>query len=255
MRLIVCFKQVPDTSSRLRVEPGELDPHGVGLLPVVSPYDEFALEAAMQQRDRGLDVEIILLTLASEPVGESVFHCLAMGADRAIVLELTAGTRVGSSGAARLLAEAIEPLRADLVLCGERSVDDDAAQVGPLVAERLGVPQISGVERVEIAGDGRSVQANCRRSRESEVFRCELPCLVSFVRGESLPRYPSLDDVLSAGEKPVETRKVTLGRPPGRARVSLAAPRETRVGKKITGEPRQAVEQLLGDPDGLASFL
>ena len=49
MRLIVCFKQVPDTSSRLRVEPGELDPHCVGLLPVVSPYDEFALEAAMQQ--------------------------------------------------------------------------------------------------------------------------------------------------------------------------------------------------------------
>jgi len=258
MRLIVCFKQVPDTSSRLRVEPGELEPHCVGLLPVVNPYDEFALEAAVQQRDRGHEIEIILLTLASEPVDESVFHCLAMGADRAIVLELTGGASagaVGSSGAVKLLAAAIEPLRPDLVFCGERSVDDDAAQVGPLIAERLGMPQICGAERVEIDGHRRRLRATCRRPRESEVYRCEVPCLVSFVRGEHLPRYPSLDAVLSAGEKPVETRQVALDRPAGLVRVSLAAPRETRAGKRIAGEPLQAVQQLLGDPDGLASFL
>lgn len=255
MRLVVCFKQVPDTSGRLRVDPGELQPHRGGLLPVVNPYDEFALEEAMRQRDRGHEVEIVLLTLAAEPVDESVFHCLSVGADRAVVLELPPGAPAAPSEAARLLAGAIAPLRPDLVFCGERAVDDDAAQVGPLIAERLGIPQICGAERVEIDGGQRHLEAVCRRPGLSERYRCALPCLVSFVRGERLPRYPSLDDVMASEAKEVETRGAVSDAPPGLSRVALAAPRETRAGLVIVEDARGAVERLLGDPNGLASFL
>lgn len=255
MRLLVCFKQVPDTSARLRVETGQLEPHRASLLPVVNPYDEFALEEALRQRDQGYEAEIILLTVATEPVDESVFHGLAMGADRAIVLELPPEAPTTPAVVARVLAAAIAPLEPDLVFCGERAVDDDAAQVGPLLAESLGMPQICGAERVDIDRERQSLTATCRRSRSSERLASELPCLVSFVRGESLPRYPSLDDVLGAGEKPVETREVSPAEAPGLVRVALSAPRETRIGEKITGEPHDAVKRLLGDPDGLASFL
>lgn len=255
MRLAVCFKQVPDTSARLRVEPGALEPHRGGLLPVVNPYDEFALEAAMGLEDRGHDLEIVLFTLAAEEVEESVFHGLAIGADRAVVLRPTAGAAPGPAGTARILATAIAPWRPDLVFCGERAVDDDAAQVGPLLAETLGLPQICGAERVELDTEARRLTAVCRRPGWSERLDCELPCLVTFVRGEKLPRYPSLDDVLGAGEKPVEIREVDPGEPAALRRVALAAPRETRAGRVIAAEPRDAVQELLGDPDGLASFL
>ena len=255
MRIIVCFKQVPDTSARLRVEPGSLEPHRAGLLPVVNPYDEFALEEALRLRDSGHEAEIILLTLVAEAVDESIFHGLAMGADRAIVLRLPAGTASAPLVTTRILAAEIEPLRPDLIFCGERAVDDDAAQVGPGLAEMLNLPQICGAERAEVDETGRMIRARCRRPSAGEVFTSDLPCLVSFVRGESLPRYPSLDDVFNAGDKPVETREITPADAEPPQRVALLAPRETRAGRTIEGEPEDAVEQLLSDPDGMVSFL
>lgn len=255
MRLVVCFKQVPDTSARLRVEPGKLEPHRGGLLPVVNPYDEFALEQALRLRDRGATIEIVLAVLAAEEVDESVFHGLAMGADRAIVLRVPSSPAAVPSTTARLLAAAIAPLEPDLVFCGERAVDDDAAQVGPLLAEALQVPQICGAEGVELEDGYHGIRATCRRPGRAETWRAELPCLITFVRGDSLPRYPSLDDVMTAGDKPVEERQSELEAPAALLRVSLTAPREVRAGQTIDLDPDGAVERLLSDPDGLASFL
>lgn len=255
MRIFVCFKQVPDTSTRLRVEPGSLEPHRAGLLPVMNPYDEFALEEALRLRDQGHEVEIVLVTLVAEVVDETLFHGLAMGADRAVVLRLPTGTSATPLTTTRLLAEAIDPLHLDLVFCGERAVDDDAAQVGPRLAETLGIPQICGAERAEIDDSGRTIRARCRRPNATEIIASDLPCVVSFVRGETLPRYPSLNDVFSVGEKPVETREVIADGPRNPLRTALLAPLETRAGRRIEGEPTDTVAELLGDPDGLASFL
>ncbi len=255
VRIAVCCKQVPDTSARLRVDPGSFEPHRAGLLPVLNPYDEFALEGALRLRDQGYEVEIVLVTLTAEAVDETLFHGLAMGADRAIVLRLPAGTRPEPAAAAQTLAAAIEPLAADLIFCGERAVDDDAAQVGPAVAEALGIPQICGAEWVELEPEASRIRARCRRPSAAEVYSADLPCLVSFLRGESLPRYPSVDDVFSAGDKPVETREVPVVDSGSMRRGALLAPRETRAGRTLEGEPASTVEELLGDPDGMLSFL
>ena len=255
MRIVVCVKQVPDTSVRLRVDPGSLDPHRTGLLPVANPSDEVALEAALRLRVQGHELEIILLTLAAEAVDDTVFHGLAMGADRAVVLRLPTGTMPAAHDSTGPLTAELDSLRPELVFCGERAIDDDAAQVGPGLAERLGIPQICGAETAEIDADDRTIRVRCRGPRATEVFTADFPCLVTFVRGQCLPRYPSLDDVFTAGDKPVELRPLP---PPERRsprRVGLAAPRDTRAGRMIEGDPADAIHQLLSDPDGLVSFL
>ena len=272
MRLIVALKQVPDTSAALRVLPGALEPHAPGVPPVVNPFDEFALEAALRLRERGRDGEVVLLTLAAGPVEESVFHGLAMGADRAIVLRLPRGASPDALATGELLAAAAAELSFDAIFCGERAVDDDAAQVGPTLAERLGLPFIGGAEEVlareawaggaragemgsgearaegaRAEGQGRLLHARCRRGESAAILRAELPCVVSFVRGPELPRYASLDGIFSAGGKPVEYRDVPFDAAANRTlRVALAPAFEERAGETVPGAPAEvAVDWLV----------
>lgn len=242
MRIVVCCKQVPDTSARLQVRDRSLQPHAPGILPVMNPYDEFALEEALGLQE-GHEAEVVLVMLTWEPVEETLFHGLAMGADRSLVLEVPSDVRPDPLATGRILAPVIKALQPDLVFCGERAVDDDAAQVGPIVAEMLDLPQVCGVERVEL--DARLLQAHCRRGDAIEVYSCPLPCVATFVRGRQLPRYPSLDDIFGAGDKPQERRQVTS---PGNVlrRLALEAPSEDRGGTVIAGASLgEAVDELL----------
>ena len=262
MRLVVCLKQVPDTSAQLRVAPGGLAPLAAASLPVPNPYDEFALEAALRLRESGgaaAKAEIVLLTAAAEPVDETVFHGLAMGADRAVVLELPPGSRPDPLAAARLLAREAEGLAPALVLCGERAADDDAAQVGPALAEALGLPQVCGVESFELDAKGRTLRARCRRGTRTESRACTLPCMLTFVRGPALPRYPALDAILSAGEKPVLRKPAK----PGKNRVERVAldpvpdERSGEVLRVARGRmtPEEAARSLLDRIDARVSLL
>lgn len=247
MRLVVCFKQVLDTSAQLRVAPGLLDPQAGGTLPVPNPYDEFALEAALRLREDGgaaARAEIVLLTAASEPVDETVFHGLAMGADRAVVLETPAGSRPDSLAVGRLLAAELSALKPSIVFCGQRAADDDAAQVGPIVADLLGLPGACGVESFELDKDGRGLRARCRRGAALELVHTPTPCVLSFVRGPSLPRYAALEAILSAGRKPVLRRTVRPSR--NRVeRVALEPVPEERAGEVLRGSPKAAAAALL----------
>jgi electron transfer flavoprotein beta subunit len=246
MRVIVALKQVPDTSATLRAPPGALEPHAPGVPPVVNPYDEFALEAALRIRERAGEGEVVLLTLAADPVEETVFHGLAMGAERAVVLRLPRGSAPDALAAGELLACAAREISFDAIFCGERAVDDDAAQVGPTLAERLGLPLMGGAEEVWSEESGRSLRARCRRGEGAAILRADLPCVVSFVRGPELPRYPSLDDIFAAGGKPVELRDVVYHASLSRTRrVALAPPFEERAGETVSGTPvDDAVEWL-----------
>lgn len=238
MRACVLLKQVPDTSVRLQVSPGGLEPRGSGYLPVANPYDEFALEAALRLREAAGKGEVILLTASGEPVDETVFHGLAMGADRAVVCGLPA---------APALAALVRSLSADLVCCGERAVDDEAAQVGSFVAEALGWPQVCGAETAQWEPGRRGLRLRCRRSGSVHVVTCPLPCLVSFVRGPELPRYPSMADIFAVKSKPVARAEAAA--PAGAAgprRLRLWPPSEERAQKMIPDGPG-AAESLLGE--------
>jgi electron transfer flavoprotein beta subunit len=247
MRVIVALKQVPDTSAALKVLPGQLEPHAPGVPPVVNPFDEFALEAALRLRERSGRGEVVLLTLAAEPVEEAIFHGLAMGADRAVVLRLPRGAAPDAQASASLLAVAARELTFDALFCGERAVDDDAAQVGPAIAEKLGLPFAGWAEDAWSDEEGRHLLARCRRGDAAAVLRASMPCVASFVRGRDLPRYASLDGIFNAASKPVETRDVPFDAEANRAgRVALAPPFEERAGETVPGTPpEQAVEWLV----------
>ncbi len=247
MRLIVALKQVPDTSAVLKVRPSALEPHAPGVPPVVSPFDEFALEAALRLRERASTGEVVLLTLAAAPVEEAIFHGLAMGADRAIVLRLPHGSVPDPLAAGELLATAAAEIAFDAIFCGERAADDDAAQVGPTLAERLGLPFVGGAEDAWSEDENRCLLTRCRRGDVAAVLRAELPCVVSFVRGPQLPRYASLDGIFGAASKPVETREVAFDAKANRTRrVGLAAPFEERAGETVPGTPiESAVDWLV----------
>lgn len=243
MRIVVCVKQVPDTAARLEVRPGSLRPHLAGIVGVISPFDEFALEEAL--RLRGDDGEVIALTLATEPVDETVFHVLAMGADRAVVLDAQGGAQPDVRSAAALLADAARSLGPDLLLCGERAVDDEMGAVAAAIAEALSVPQATGVERIDLHPHGRTVRARCRRGATVEVHALPIPAVFSCVRGERLPRYPTMDNIFDAGMKPVETRRVRCEASASMRRVALTIPGDDRAAEMLAGDAHESAAALV----------
>lgn len=241
MRLAVCVKQVPDTSVRLEADESGLRLRTSSYLPVLNPYDEFALEEALRLREEAGGGEVVVLTLASEPVDETVFHALAMGADRALVLE--AREETPPRLAALCLAGPLKRLRADLVFCGERSVDDEAAAFGPALAEALGWTQVCGVETVRSLTPPR-LRALCRRGCARHLVEADAPCVASFLRGPRLPRYPSMQGIFGAREKPCERLPAEAGKAALR-RISLQAPPEARACRRLSGPPKETAEALL----------
>lgn len=245
MRIVACVKQVPDTAAHLEVRPGSLRPYLVGVPPAINPFDEFAVEEALRLRDLH-GGEVIVVTLAREVVEETVFNALAMGADRAVILDATGAPEPDARATGALLAEAIAECVPDLVVCGDRAVDDDAGAVGAVIAELLGMPQIAGVERTECDPDAKTLSARCVRPHGVEYHATTLPAVVMCMRGEQLPRYATMDGIFEAGMKPQDVRPVTIVESPcAPRRIALVAPDEERAAERITADTGEAVEQLL----------
>ncbi|MFW6078655.1 MAG: electron transfer flavoprotein subunit beta/FixA family protein [Gemmatimonadota bacterium] len=241
MRIVVCIKRVPDTAARVKVsDDGEsIDPSG--LKYVVSPYDEFAIEAALRLKDEaGGEGEVAVVTLGDESAAEQLRSGLAMGADRAVLLKGAAETPDGLA-VAKALAGALEALEADLVLFGMKAVDDDQQQVGPMVAELMGRGCATVVAEMELE-DGAVV---CRREVEGgvEVVEIPLPAVVTVTKGAYEPRYPSLKGIMAAKRKPLEEREAEV--PAGRIALrELSSPPERPEGR-IVGEGADAVPELV----------
>lgn len=239
MKIVVCIKRVPDTESRIKIgdDKASIDP--AGLKYIISPYDEFALEAALRLKEASGDGEVVALTVGDSTSAEQLRSALAMGADRAVLLK---GQPTLDGGAtAKALAEEIKSISPDLVLCGMKAVDDDQQQVGTMAAEYAGIPSVSVVAEFE-AQDGKVV---CHREVEGGVEIVELatPCLVTMTKGKVEPRYPSLKGIMAAKKKPLEEKDAQL--PASRIKVrELAYPAERAAGK-IVGQGADAVPELV----------
>jgi electron transfer flavoprotein beta subunit len=246
MRVCVLVKQVLDTSVRLQVASNGLEPLASGCLPVFNPYDEFALEAALLLREAAGKGEVVLASLCAESAEETLFHGLAMGADRAVAADWPGTGRPSLLQTGLLLAGLVRDIGPDLVFCGERAADDDAAQVGPIVAEALGWPGVCGVETAELAERGRSLRLRCSRGGDFHSVSCPLPAVASFLRGPQLPRYPSMAGIFSAKTKPVARVRVAAPGAGAARRVGLCAPREERARELLAGTPGEAAAALAG---------
>jgi electron transfer flavoprotein beta subunit len=237
--IIVCIKRTPDTEARVRVADGgtSIDPGGVKY--IVSPYDEFALEAALRTRDETGEGEVTAVTLGDATSAEQLRAALAMGADRAVLLKGEASMD-GLVTAKALVAE-LEGAGAPLILFGVKAVDHDQQQVGPMVATLLGRPCVTAVADFTI-DDGR---ATCHREVEGgvEVVEVELPAVLTITKGAFEPRYASLKGIMAAKKKPLEEKEASTE--PSRMRViALEAPPERPAGR-IVGEGPDAASRLV----------
>ncbi len=203
MRIVVCIKRTPDSETRIRLaETGtSIDPNGVKF--IISPYDEFAVEAALQLKEARGSGEVILLSLGGPETSETLRQGLAMGADRAILLRGDPG--MDGLAAAKALAGEIRGLEPSLVLFGMKGADMDQQQVGPMTATLLDLPCVTAVSAFD-AGEG---ALTCHREVEGgvELLEVGFPAVLTITKGKYEPRYASLKGIMAAKKKPLEERE------------------------------------------------
>lgn len=234
MNIIVCVKQVPDTETLIKVK---ADGSGIdegNIKWVMNPYDEFGVEEALRIKEKK-GGEVIVVALGPPRAMETIRTALAMGADRGIQLSDAAFSGACPYATAAALAAAIRPIPFDIIFCGQRAVDDDAGQVGSILAELLDIPQLTVVTKVEV--EGKTVKVLKPIEGAQLVIEGTLPCLITAQKGLNEPRYASLPGIMKAKKKPVDVKDAAaLGvKVENRARVVRLTPPPARPPGKIIG--------------------
>jgi len=242
VKIAVCIKRTPDTETRVRIaaDGASLDETGVKF--ILNPYDEFAVEEALQRRDKagGAGGEVVAVALGPDAAQETIRGALAMGADRGVLLKADT-VPADALAVAKAIAAELKDGGWDLILFGKMAVDDGNHAVGPMVAELLGLPCVTAIAKLELEG-GKGV---AEREIEGgvEVVEFALPAVLTADKGLNTPRYPALKGIMAAKKKPIETKRAALG--PVRAQVSaLELPPERKAGR-IVGEGADAVPELV----------
>ncbi|MCK5187545.1 MAG: electron transfer flavoprotein subunit beta/FixA family protein, partial [Deltaproteobacteria bacterium] len=207
MNIIVCMKQVPDTEAQIRVKPD-----GSGIVDsdikfVMNPYDEYGVEEALLLKEK-FGGTVTIVCLGSERAIEAIRTGLAMGADKAVHLDDPAFEGGDAFSTAKALAAAIKGMEYDLIFCGKQAIDDDLAQVGPALAEMLGIPQIVVVTKVEVSEDGKKAKVNRQIIGGEEIIEVPLPAVLTAQKGLNEPRYASLPGIMKAKKKEVKSVKI-----------------------------------------------
>lgn len=202
LRIVVCVKYVPDaTGDRRFADDLTLDREDVdGLL---SELDEYAVEQALQIADGADGAEITVVTVGPEDAKDALRKALSMGADRAVHVEDEGLHGSDVMGTSLVLAKAVEKAGYDLVVCGMASTDGVMGVLPALLAERLGVPQVTLLS--EVAVDGGVVTGRRDGDVASEQLRASLPAVVSVTDQSGEARYPSFKGIMAAKKKPVES--------------------------------------------------
>jgi electron transfer flavoprotein beta subunit len=207
MKIVVCVKQVPDTWAERKLKPEDSTLDRASVDGLINELDEYAIEEGLRiaeaQRAAGQDADVTILTMGPEKAAESIRKALSMGADQAIHLldDGLAGSDALSTSYA--LAQVLKDDGFDLVICGSESTDARMGVMAAMLAERLGVPQVSLASQVEISGSDLKI----RRVSEDGYFEVEstLPAVISVVEKINEPRYPSFKGIMAAKKKPVRT--------------------------------------------------
>jgi electron transfer flavoprotein beta subunit len=236
---VVCIKQVADTETRVKVaaDGRTLDPAGVTW--ILNPYDEFAIEQALQVKEGGAGGEVVVLSVGGAGVQTTLRNALAMGADRAI--HLKSDVPGDPLAVAAAISAELKPLAPALIWFGKQAVDDDAAQVGPMVAEMMGLPCATAIAKFALAGEKVEVEREIEGGRER--IEVTLPAVMSTDKGLNTPRFASLKGIMAAKKKTIEEKPAALGES-GLVVRSLELPAARGAGR-IVGQGAAAVPELI----------
>jgi electron transfer flavoprotein beta subunit len=208
MKIVVCVKQVPEiTNVRVNPETGTLIREGVA--SILNPFCEYALDHAVRLKADNPDIEVIAVSMGPPQAQSALMRCLELGADRAILVSDRKFAGADTWATALTLAAVIRTAVADsdLILVGKQAIDGDTAQVGPEIAEILGMPQIMYGVEMSLTPNRKRIRVKREVESGYEVLEARLPALVSASKGDIMRRMPSLADVLAARRR--ELRAVT----------------------------------------------
>ena len=251
MNIIVCIKQVPDTTEvRLDPKTGTLIRDGVP--SIINPDDKAGLEAALALKDEH-GAHVTVLTMGPPQADNALREALAMGADRAILLTDRKFAGADTWATSMTIAAAIRNLEYDLIIAGRQAIDGDTAQVGPQIAEKLGLPQVSYVE--EMSRDGDSLILKRAFEDGYHKIKVQMPCLITTLSEMNTARYMSVQGIFDAyREKEVETwtyanievEEQFLGLKGSPTRVKKSFTKSVKApGKKYDVDPGQAAKIIL----------
>lgn len=254
MNIVVCIKQVPATEARIKVDPSGTDIDRTNLSYVVNPYCEFGVEEALRIKERLGSGEVTVMSLGPAKVVEALRTCLAMGADKAIHLRDDAFEGGDSFTTALVLTAALKRLTFELLFFGKQAVDDDHGAVGIQVAELLGLPHVSVVNKLEVDAAHKIAVAHRQIEGGIEVVETPLPAVFTCQKGLNEPRYASLPGIMKAKQKPLQELDLkaldldpsTLGSSGAKLRlVKITPPPVRAAGKILEGPPQEAVKELV----------
>ncbi|WOH80209.1 electron transfer flavoprotein subunit beta/FixA family protein [Bradyrhizobium sp. BEA-2-5] len=207
MHIVVCIKQVPD-SAQIRVHPVTNTIMRQGVPTIINPYDLFALEAALELRDQ-FGGEVTVLTMGPPSAEDSLRKALTFGADRAVLLTDRCFAGSDTLATTYALATAIRKIAKeygmpDLIFTGKQTIDGDTAQVGPGIAKRLSVLQLTYVAKVKALDlTARTIEAERRSEGGVQLLRTRLPCLVTMLEATNQIRRGAMADALRAARAPI----------------------------------------------------
>ena len=240
MKIAVCLKRVPDMDVRFKIAPSGKSVDETGLKFDISDFDGYAVEAALQIKEKANAGEVVVISLGPDVVQETLRKAMSMGADRAVQLK-SDGMPIDSFAVATALAAELKDGGYDLIMFGRMSIDTAHGAVGAIAAELLGMPCITAISKLEFDG----TTAKMRRELEGayELVECALPAVVTIDEGIARPRYPSLKGIMAAKKKPLESKPAQL--PALRLALDgMSLPPERSAGK-IIGEGPDAVPELV----------
>ena len=246
MKFLVCLKQVPDSTVRVKVAADGKSVATDGITWSISPYDEYAIELALEHKDGDPSTTVSVVTVGPARSRDALRQALAMGCDDATLV--TAPDDLAGLDVAKALAAVVNELKPDVVLCGKQASDDDQGLVGPALAEALGWPHVGMLTKAEPKGDAIELWREVEGGHE--VWKATPPVVGLVHKSDKEPRYPSLPGIMKAKKKEIPEKDLAaLGVTPGAPRIEVSAmepPPQRGGGKifKLDGDPKGVAEQL-----------
>jgi electron transfer flavoprotein beta subunit len=240
VKIAVCIKRVPDMDVRFRIAADNTSLDQTGLKFDINDFDAWAVEAALQLKEKNPGSEVTVISLGPDVVQETIRKAVSMGADKGVQLKTD---KVPFDGLviAKALSDELKPGQYDLILFGKMSPDSSNGVVGVIVAELLGLPCVSAISSLEIVNGKGKTKRELEGAQEMVEF--SLPAVLTVDEGLNTARYPSLKGIMAAKKKPLEVKPVELANAQVKVR-KLELPPERSAGR-IVGEGVAAVPELV----------
>ena len=253
MNIIVCIKQVPETTE-VRINPETNTLIREGVKSIINPFDMYAIEEGVRLKEK-FGGKVTVLTMGPPQAEAALREAISMGADEGILVGDRAFAGSDTWATSYTLAGAIKRIGAfDLIICGKQASDGDTAQVGPGISTHLDIPQVTYVKKVEEATE-KFMRVERMMEEGFEIIETPLPALITVVKEINEPRIPSLKGMMRAksakittwGQKDLELDPQNIGLCGSPTQVvKIFTPPQRTGGQMLTGEPAEVAEKLVG---------